>query len=56
MKRYTYVTTYIVKALDEAVGDEVVEKVESVLRPDTAVVERWTKLECIEDVPDEDDE
>lgn len=52
-KRYTYTTTYIVKASNEATAGEVREKVESQLRPDTLVAEYWTKLTDIEDDPKE---
>jgi len=51
-KEYTYVTTYIVLAPDEATANEVKEKVESVLHPGTLhciVVEHWTKLTDVED-------
>ncbi len=49
MKRYTYVTTYIVRAPDEASAGEVREKVESQLQADSSVIEDWTKLTDIED-------
>ena len=54
VKRYTYVTTYIVRAPDEATAREVMEKVKSQLRPDRLVVEHWTKLTDIEDVSEEE--
>ena len=49
LKRYTFVTTYIVEADDEAKANCTKEKVESQLRPDMQVAEYWTKLEDIED-------
>jgi hypothetical protein len=48
-KRYTFVTTYIVEAPDEAKATEVKEKVVAQLQPDRSVAEYWTKLTDIED-------
>ena len=50
MKRYMFVTTYIIRAPDEAKARETVDNVESQLKPDTQVVEHWTKLIDITDV------
>jgi hypothetical protein len=44
MQRYAFVSTYIVRAPDEATACEVREKVEAPLKPDTLVVEFWTRL------------
>ena len=44
MKRYVFETTYIIKAPDEAKAKETVDNVESQLKPDTQVVEHWTRL------------
>ncbi len=44
MKRYTFVTTYIIEASNEAKARETVDNVESQLRPDTQAVEHWTRL------------
>ena len=52
-KHYTFVTTYIVKALDETKARETVDNVRSQLRPDTQTVEHWTTLTDIEDVEDD---
>ena len=52
MKRYTFVTTYIVEATHEAKARETMEKVESQLRPDAQVAEMWTRLI---DIKDQDD-
>ena len=49
MKRYTYITTYVVEAPDEKTAEEVREKVVSQLRPDKLVVDHWTQLADIED-------
>ena len=55
MKRYTFVTTYIVKAPDEAKATEVKAKVVSQLQVDSSVAEYRTKLTDIEDVGDDED-
>ncbi len=49
MKRYTFETTYIVQAPNEAKARETQEMLESILRSDTQAVEHWTKLTDIED-------
>jgi ABC-type lipoprotein release transport system permease subunit len=54
LKRFTYVTTYIVQAVDERTANEVKEKVVSQLQTDTLVLEDWTNLTDIEDIPDEE--
>ncbi len=48
-KRYTFVTTYIVEAPDEAKATEAKEKVATQLQRDSSVAEYWTKLTDIED-------
>ncbi len=49
MKRYTFVTTYIIEAPNEAKATETRANVEAMLTPDTQVTEHWTKLVDIED-------
>lgn len=52
MKRYTFVTTYVIHAPDEAKARETVDNVESSVRHDTQVTEHWTRLTDIEDLDD----
>ena len=48
-KRYTFVTTYIVRADDEAAADKVSQKIHVQIRLDDSVVEFWTNLTDVED-------
>ena len=52
MKRYTFETTFIVKAPDEAKARETLEMLEAILRNDRQAITYWTKLTDVEDVPD----
>ncbi len=54
MPRYTFVTTYIIEAPDEAKARETGEKIEPTLSNDTQVVEHWTRLTDVEEPYEEE--
>jgi len=54
MKRYTFVTTYIVEAPNEMKAAEVKAKIGSQLMVDNSVAEYWTNLTDIEDAPSQE--